>query len=105
MLHITQSSDILMLMNITAGQRFFRLTAIKPIPKNRRRNVHWLFRCDCGKEKVVEKYTVLKNETKSCGCWRKVYRIGMSPVNKTHGLNGSRFQKIFYHILDRCNKP
>ena len=86
------------------GHKFSKLTAIKPIAKDRRRNEHWLFKCDCGIEKVINKYPVLKGQTKSCGCWRKIYRIGISPVNKTHGLNGTKFQKTYYHILDRCYK-
>lgn len=30
----------------------------------------WLFKCNCGKEKEVDKYSVMEGDSKSCGCMR-----------------------------------
>jgi len=54
------------------GQRFNSLVAIKPVRIERNAlgqivNRLWLFRCDCGKEKVIRLYDVLRNTTKTCG--------------------------------------
>jgi hypothetical protein len=49
-------------MNIT-GQKFHKLTAIKPTQPKK-----WLFKCDCGNEKEIFKFSVTSSHTKSCGC-------------------------------------
>lgn len=85
------------------GDRYNKLTAIKPIARNRRQTVHWEFHCDCGNTKIIEKYPVKNGRVKSCGCVHKIFKIGVPPPNKTHGMNGTRFHHIFYHILYRCN--
>lgn len=45
------------------GQKFNRLTAIKRIDTRR-----WLFRCECGVEKILDCANVVTGSTKSCGC-------------------------------------
>ena len=49
------------------GERFNRLVAIKFV-KRVKNHYYWLFKCDCGKEKVMEKYDVTRTHSKSCGC-------------------------------------
>lgn len=49
------------------GKKFNRLTAIERIYDDSG-CVKYLFRCDCGKEKVIKKYSVVNGLTKSCGC-------------------------------------
>lgn len=48
------------------GQRYERLTAIRPINKKSGTNVVWECRCDCGKTTYVS--TGQWGHTKSCGC-------------------------------------
>lgn len=51
------------------GQRFTKLTAIKPISRNKSGNYIWLCKCDCGQEKnIVGTNLTRKIGTKSCGC-------------------------------------
>lgn len=52
-------------------QRFGLLTAISPTEKRWRKNIIWLFKCDCGKnaELPLGEVTALKRQ--SCGCKRK----------------------------------
>lgn len=53
-----------------SGHRFGRLVALEPLNISNRRK-HWLCKCDCGNESVVETYALTKGLTKSCGCFRK----------------------------------
>lgn len=54
------------------GQRFGRLTALKPTEnRNSKGSIIWLCRCDCGTIKEIC-ITDLRNKgTKSCGCLRR----------------------------------
>lgn len=84
-------------------RKFGRLT---PIGFHHRKNTsyYWLFKCDCGNEKVVQKGRVVSGETKSCGCLRNELSRGRaSLLMRTHGMCYSRFYRIWRHILARCN--
>ena len=53
------------------GQRFGRLTVIKPVQKHDVDNsVRWLCRCDCGEYTTVSSNKLRTGHTKSCGCQR-----------------------------------
>ena len=55
-------------LNIT-GMTFGRLTAIKPIGRrNKKNNILWLFKCECGNDVVCSASRVKEGTTKSCGC-------------------------------------
>lgn len=60
----TKSCGCIQRKDIT-GQKFGKLTAIK-----RDHGKYWLFKCDCGNEKVIEKSTVVIGSVQSCGCIR-----------------------------------
>lgn len=66
--------------NIT-GRRFGRLTAIEPRPERK-----WLFRCDCGTEKVLTSQIVIRGSASSCGCLAK----GVQRTDYT----GQKFQML-----------
>lgn len=53
--------------NIT-GQRFGRLVAVELQYYNEKKEDCWLFRCDCGKEKVIPAANVKWSGVRSCGC-------------------------------------
>lgn len=57
------------------GQRFGKLTAIKKVESGvspcGTKYSRWLCKCDCGNEIVVRKQSLVRGETKSCGCLRK----------------------------------
>lgn len=80
------------------GEKFNRLVAVKSI--NRIDNkYYWLFRCDCGKEKILWKAAVTSGIVKSCGCL-------LSETTKKrftkHGMYKTRFYKIWENIKSRC---
>ncbi len=54
------------------GQRFGRLTVIKPTnERHKKGEVIWLCKCDCGKEKKVISTSLRRGFTTSCGCYMK----------------------------------
>lgn len=53
--------------NIT-GKRFGRLAAVEFRYYNENRNDCWLFRCDCGNEKIMPAANVKWCRVRSCGC-------------------------------------
>ena len=63
----TQSCGCIKRTDIT-GQKFNMLTAIRCDHNNSKGVSYWLFRCDCGSEKVLNRQAVMNGNTKSCGC-------------------------------------
>jgi len=59
-------------VRLHSGDKFNKLTAIKyEFTKTYGKcnyHYHWLFKCDCGKEKIIASNSVLKGLTTSCGC-------------------------------------
>ena len=49
------------------GQKFNSLTAIRK-EQSKSGKTYWLFRCDCGKEVILQTQHVVNGTTKSCGC-------------------------------------
>lgn len=62
------------LIELQPGERYGRLTAVRldHIGYNGRYRVpYYLFKCDCGKEKIINVYNVRTGNVKSCGCLKK----------------------------------
>lgn len=53
-----------------SGERYGRLLVLKRAFNNKRNKIHWLCRCDCGKEVTVARNELRSGDTKSCGCYR-----------------------------------
>ena len=88
------------------GLKFNRLTAIKyshhhkyPCGKSKE---YWVFKCDCGKEKILEKAKVVNNITLSCGCYA-IEKV--KEYNTTHLLTKTRLYGIWIGIKKRCYNP
>ena len=71
------------------GQKFNFLTAIERI-----KGGYWLFRCDCGVEKILDSYDVKRNKTKSCGCQQYIYN--KETKSKMSNVKCSNCGKEFY---------
>ena len=80
-----------------AGRRFGRLTAIKPVKRNRWSQVIWQFRCDCGVEKDILGSLVNLGTIRSCGCLR------LDIITK-HGLARHPLYQRWTNMMDRCYK-
>lgn len=76
------------------GQKFGRLTAIKYVGDRK-----WLFKCDCGKEKVIRTADVKSGRTQSCGCYM-IERI--IETHTTHNMTNTRLYKIYASMKQRC---
>lgn len=50
------------------GEKFGRLTVIKPKEPDKWKSLRWLCRCECGKEKIVNGSHLRKGAILSCGC-------------------------------------
>jgi hypothetical protein len=64
---------------LQSGDCFNMLTAIQKAE----RSGHWLWRCQCGTEKVIRSDRVRSGYTKSCGCARRKPKPS-KPVSGSH---------------------
>lgn len=69
-----------------AGQRFGRLTAIKPLKERKGQQIVWECLCDCGQRTNVVATSLNKGATRSCGC------LNRELISKD--LSGQRFGKL-----------
>ena len=73
--------------------KFNYLTAIKRADyPSKSKEQFWLFRCDCGNEKILSKSKVKTGHTKSCGCMMPKL---CSDANKKHGATIGGFTKEY----------
>ena len=82
------------------GTQFGRLTLIDKVRNGNK--TKWLVRCECGNEKLVQGYDVIKGKTRSCGCLRQE---NTGEMFRTHGLHGSRTYNIWKGVRHRINNP
>lgn len=66
-----------------SGQRYGRLTAIKPTNLRDGNNIVWECLCDCGKTTLVNTGNLCNNHTRSCGCLVKEIAIVNGKRNYT----------------------
>jgi hypothetical protein len=58
----------------------------------------WLFRCDCGNEKIAQRSHVTRGLTSSCGClWREMYT--------THDMSRTPLYRRWMAMRRRCTNP
>lgn len=57
-------------INDLTGQRFGRLTVIRAAEREKGGRVMWECQCDCGRSVTVRSYSLIKGQTRSCGCIR-----------------------------------
>lgn len=80
---------------IKKGDKHSKLTAIKFSHKDKHNKQHWLFKCDCGKEKIICVSDVKRRNTKSCGCLDIERRI-------KHGMYETRTYRAWTGMKQRC---
>lgn len=80
------------------SQKFGRWLAIKfSFRKGPKKRIYWLCKCDCGTERSVELYSLLKGSSTSCGCY-----VEENPNRTTHGFCGTRFYTCWKAMRQRC---
>lgn len=78
------------------------LTAIRLAGFDNGGRSKYIFQCECGKEKAIIGYSVIKGITTSCGCYHKKRA---SESNTTHGLRNDPLYKVWAGMLERCSNP
>lgn len=71
------------------GKKFGKLTAIKMVER-KKHHLYYLFKCDCGNEKIISKEAVVEGKTKSCCCITKENNFNRCLID----LTGQRFGKL-----------
>lgn len=79
------------------GQRFNRLIAVERFRVGRS-GAMWICRCDCGVEKVVDEWSLTRGRTKSCGCFRRTFRV-------SHGASKTLEYRSWLSMMHRCLNP
>ena len=89
------------------GRRFGRWTVVsKAVDRitssGRFAMSFWRCRCDCGIVKDVRAASLLRNKSKSCGCYRaeEVYE-----KNRTHGQTDTPEYRVWMNMRNRCRNP
>lgn len=90
-------------MKDLTGQRFGRLVAVKyEYQKNGR--YLWLFKCDCGNEKIIGSNNVKNGHTLSCGCLKKelLSKTYTKHGEGSRGKGETREYRIWLAMRSRC---
>jgi hypothetical protein len=83
------------------GEKFGKLTAIKPVGNNKTGQRIWLCQCECGNEKEVLMGSLRSGNTSSCGC---IAREVLIERNLVHGMSkDNRLYNIWCRMRQRCN--
>lgn len=90
--------------NDLAGKKFGRLTAIEIAGTSKQHVAVWRCICDCGNEKLVERYCLTQGRVRSCGCLpRELNKTGNN--RRVHGMCGTRIYRIWKQMKTRCSNP
>jgi hypothetical protein len=89
-------------INIT-NKKYNKLTAIRlhqSLKITNKSRQYWLFKCDCGKEKIICKDLVKRGQIKSCGCIKGLNKVKHGFAKKS---KKSRIYNIWCSMRQRCN--
>jgi len=85
-----------------SNKKYGKLTAIKKAFYKKGKS-YWVFRCDCGNEKIIIKDNVVKGQTKSCGCLQKeIAKITQLKNRAIHKKSRTRLYNVYSAIKARC---
>lgn len=89
-----------------SGQRFGRLIVVKRVEDyifdSGRKERQWLCKCDCGNEIVVLGNNLRKENTVSCGRYRKEIN---KKLQTKHGLCNDSIYIVYRNMKNRCFDP
>lgn len=99
------------------GQKFGRLTFIKPTEERSQRSIVWELVCDCSKLVYARGVDVVRGQTHSCGCLatelrqRKLYDPVIASarnvwrIYKKDGITFEEFYELSQKNCHYCNTP
>ena len=79
------------------GKVFGRLTVLSQAESHPKGGTRWNCSCSCGKTTVVERSSLVRGRTRSCGCIRAAYL--QSPLKRSY-FNSSRGQSTLDYDFD-----
>jgi len=87
--------------NLT-GQTFGALTAVRVSHSDGKR-LHWVWRCQCGREvvKIGRDVTHKRMKHPNCGCMTKA----LQSKPKSHGMSKHPVYAVWRSMMDRCRLP
>lgn len=95
---------------IATGTIYGKLTVLSETETRTDKKVHWLCRCECGKEKEVSGRDLRGGHVKSCGCYRrdvtrKNARCRLHPALREQAIQpGERQQQLTVIALDHISE-
>lgn len=84
------------------GRKFGRLTVIERAENYKNGSTRWLCRCECGKELILLRSSIVSGHTKSCGCYSRDYH---RETRYKHGGVNTRLYSIYKNVKARCYQP
>lgn len=86
------------------GLKFGRLTVLKLAYTRRvsKTLYYYLCKCDCGKEHIVLKSSLLNGLTRSCGCYNNEVRAEKFRQRAKHHMTDTRLHKMWEKMKGRC---
>lgn len=77
------------------GQKFGRLIVLKRDFSHKKDGcIYWLCKCECGKERVINRASLISGNTRSCGCLQK------ECAQKYVDLTGQTFGRLT--VIEKC---
>ena len=84
------------------GRRFGHLLAIR-YSHTEKTNTYWVFKCDCGNEKVMQKWNVIgPRGAIACGCRRSSHGMSNGSAKVGSKVVGAKEYRTWRAILSRC---
>lgn len=80
---------------IVPGDRFGMLVAVKLMPQKKYERSKWLFKCDCGNEKIILENSILTGKTRSCGC----LQTKVAKNRAGHNLKCNKYRKTKNYMI------
>lgn len=81
-----------------SGRRFGRLTVIRKAERHAEGTWKWECACDCGGSKVCRGYSLVRGDTRSCGCLQREHS---RPTARRHGMSGTKMYGVWKSMLQR----
>lgn len=81
------------------GKKFNRWVALKFSHKDKNNKHYWLCQCECGTIKTVEKQSLIRGISHSCGCYNLEQIIKR---NTKHSLSKTRLDNTYTAMKSRC---
>lgn len=84
------------------GNRYGRLTVIERVPPpNRRKSAHWLCKCDCGEEIVVNGSDLRSGHSQSCGCLQRETLSQIRSLSKGEAMSNEIYARYRWRAEEK----